>query len=276
MKVDSHQHFWKYDPVRDSWIDASMETIRRDFFPEDLEGILRENDIDGCVAVQADQSEKETGFLLELAAKHSFVKGVVGWVDLCSSEVGNRLEFFSKKPLFKGVRHILQAEKEDFMLQKTFQHGISQLQVFDLSYDILVFPHQLENVIRLVQHFPDQRFVLDHLAKPYIKDGKIDDWKTNIGSLAKYQNVYCKLSGMVTEADWSNWKSHEIYPYIEVALNAFGAERVMYGSDWPVCLLAGHYKEVLEIVVDYIDELSPAEQKAILGGTAVDFYKLEK
>nr|WP_299074389.1 amidohydrolase family protein [uncultured Allomuricauda sp.] len=274
MKIDSHQHFWKYDPIRDSWIDDSMETIRRDFFPDDLEDLLEQNGIDGCVAVQADQSEEETEFLLQLASENNFIKGVVGWVDLCASNVSERLGHFSKNPYFKGVRHILQAENNDFMLQKSFQHGIEQLKQFDLSYDILVFPNQLKNSIALVERFPEQRFVLDHLGKPNIKDGEMDNWKANIEALAEYPNVYCKLSGMVTEADWNNWKSHDIYPYIEKIINAFGADRIMYGSDWPVCLLAGKYDEVFGIVKEYIGQLTKDEQNNILGGAATSFYKL--
>lgn len=274
MKIDSHQHFWKYDPIRDSWIDASMENLRRDFLPDDLEGLLKQNGIDGCIAVQADQSEEETEFLLQLTKENSFIKGVVGWVDLCAPNVSKRLDYFSKNPHFKGVRHILQAENEDFMLQESFQHGMAQLKQFDLSYDILVFPNQLKNSIILIERFLYQRFVVDHLAKPYIKDRKIDEWKADIYALAKYPNVYCKLSGMVTEADWNNWKPNEIYPYIDVILSAFGPERIMYGSDWPVCLLAGQYNEVLGIVEDYIIKLTEDEQKAIMGNTAINFYKL--
>ncbi|KQC29561.1 amidohydrolase family protein [Flagellimonas eckloniae] len=274
MKIDSHQHFWKYDPIRDSWIDDSMETIRRDFFPDDLEDLLEQNGIDGCVAVQADQSEKETEFLLHLANENNFIKGVVGWVDLCASNVSERLGHFSKNPYFKGVRHILQAENNDFMLQKSFQHGIEQLKQFDLSYDILVFPNQLKNSIALVERFPEQRFVLDHLGKPNIKDGEMDNWRADIEALAKHPNVYCKLSGMVTEADWNNWKPHDIYPYIEKIINAFGTDRIMYGSDWPVCLLAGKYDEVFGIVKEYIRQLTKDEQNNILGGAAASFYKL--
>ncbi|MEO9511261.1 MAG: amidohydrolase family protein [Flavobacteriaceae bacterium] len=274
MKIDSHQHFWKYDPVRDNWIDASMEAIRRDFLPDDLERILQQSGIDGCVAVQADQSEQETEFLLQLAKENSFIKGVVGWVDLCASNVSERLEHFSRNSHFKGVRHILQAENNDFMLQKCFQHGIAQLKQFDLSYDILVFSKQLRNCITLVKNFPDQRFVLDHLGKPNIKDGELNDWKADIRELAECPNVYCKLSGMVTEADWNHWKPQDIYPYIEEIINAFGTDRIMYGSDWPVCLLAGQYTEIFEIVNDYIGQLTPDEQKAIMGDTAANFYKL--
>lgn len=274
MKIDSHQHFWKYDPIRDSWIDDSMETIRRDFFPDDLEGSLEQNGIDGCVAVQADQTEEETEFLLQLASENNFIKGVVGWVDLCASNISERLGHFSKNPYFKGVRHILQAEHNDFMLQKSFQHGIEQLKQFDLSYDILVFPNQLKNSIALVERFPEQRFVLDHLGKPNIKDGEMDNWKADIEALAKHPNVYCKLSGMVTEADWNNWKPHDIYPYIDEIINAFDTNRIMYGSDWPVCLLAGKYDEVFGIVKEYIGHLTKDEQNNILGGAATSFYKL--
>lgn len=274
MRIDSHQHFWKYDAVRNSWITDDMQIIRRDFLPEDLLTPLVGNAIDGCVAVQADQSEEETDFLLGLAAENDFVKGVVGWVDLCAENVGERLQFYANNPNFKGVRHILQGEVPEFMLQKSFQYGISQLRQYNLTYDILIYPHQLAASIQLVNQFPEQAFVMDHLAKPYIRKGNIADWKKDMEALAKHQNVCCKLSGMVTEADWKNWKASDIRPYMDVVLDAFGADRIMYGSDWPVCLLAGDYGQVLDLVQSYIKGLSQPEQEAVMGNTAKDFYML--
>jgi L-fuconolactonase len=274
MRIDSHQHFWDYHPVKHSWIDNSMEVLRRDFMPNDLQDILMEKNMIGCVAVQADQSEAETKFLLDLATKYNFIKGVVGWVDLCEYNVAARLAHFTTNSAFKGVRHILQSERDDFMLGKAFCNGIAQLEQFNLPYDILVFPNQLKNTVKLVERFPEQRFVLDHLAKPYIKDGKISTWKTDIEILAKHKNVYCKVSGMVTEADVLNWNENDFKPYMDVVFEAFGANRVMFGSDWPVCLLAGNYSGVLSVTENYIKQFTDEEQGMIMGKNAIDFYAL--
>ncbi len=274
MKIDSHQHFWIYDPVKQAWIDTSMQEIAKDFLPEDLNSLLDQTKVDGCVAVQADQSEDETQFLLDLAKKNPFIKGVVGWVDLKSNNLNERLEYFSKNSLFKGVRHILQAEKKGFMLQDSFLRGIGQLKNHKLTYDILIYPHQLEEATNLVERNLDQPFVLDHLAKPYIKDQKIDEWASQIQRLAEFKNVYCKLSGMVTEADWNHWHRSDFEDYMSVVLNAFGAERVMFGSDWPVCLLAGSYLHVIELVEQFIKDLSADDRNKIMGINAQNFYKL--
>ncbi|MCF7567866.1 amidohydrolase family protein [Sabulilitoribacter arenilitoris] len=274
MKIDAHQHFWKFDPIRDAWIDESMQIIRKDFLPKDLKPILKQNDIDGCVAIQADQSETETEFLLDCAAKNSFIKGVVGWVDLRAENVESRLEFYSKNTLFKGVRHIVQAEANDFMLGKDFQNGISKLEQFNLTYDILIFPPQIESAIDLVNKFPNQKFVIDHIAKPYIRLGKIDNWKTKMIELSKAQNVYCKVSGMVTEADLKHWKTSDFTPYLDVIFSTFGTDRILYGSDWPVCLLAAKYEQQLQLVQDYIKGFSENDKTKILGSNAIKFYNL--
>lgn len=274
MIIDSHQHFWKYDPVRDSWIDASMKDLRRDFLPADLEGLYKDHGIDGCVAVQADQSEQETDFLLQYATQYPFIKGVVGWVDLLAKDIESRLDHFSNNKYFKGVRHVLQSENDDFMLTPDFQHGISKLGSFDLTYDLLVYPHQLQNTITLVEKYPEQKFVLDHLAKPPIKSKKIDQWELRLRELSKYPNVCCKLSGMLTEADWLHWKKEDFKPYMDVIFDAFGAQRILFGSDWPVCLLAGDYGQVLDIVQGYIKQLPKEEKLMIMGGNAQSFYNL--
>ena len=272
MIIDSHQHFWKYDSVRDSWIDDTMKIIQRDFLPTDLEPILKTNNVDGCIAVQADQSEQETEFLLGLADKNSFIKGVVGWVNLRDTGVENRLEYFSRNTLFKGVRHILQAEKGDFMLDQAFLNGINKLAPLNLTYDLLIYPHQLKNCETLVSKFPNQKFVLNHLAKPSIKFGEIKTWKTAIKTLAALPNVYCKLSGLTTEADWYNWKTEDFTPYIDVIFEEFGAHRIMYGSDWPVCLLSGNYSKTKEIATTYIKKLSSVEQQQVMGLNTLHFY----
>jgi L-fuconolactonase len=274
MRIDSHQHFWKFDPIRDAWIDASMEKIARDFLPEDLKPLLDQSKIDGCVAVQADQSETETDFLLDLAGRYDFVKGVVGWVDLRSPQLSERLEHYCNNSFFKGVRHIVQAEKDGFMLQESFLKGIQQLKDFNLTFDILIFPHQLEEAVALVKKNPEQAFVLDHIAKPYIKDKKIDQWAKHINQLAAHQNVYCKLSGLLTEADWNHWQEEDFTAYLTVIMEAFGTDRLMYGSDWPVCLLAGSYPHVVRIVENFISSLSTDDQKKIMGQNAHHFYNL--
>ncbi|MBU2902069.1 amidohydrolase family protein [Maribacter dokdonensis] len=274
MIIDSHQHYWKYDPVRDSWINDAMKIIQRDFLPSDLKPILTENNVDGCIAVQADQSETETTFLLNLATHNNFIKGVVGWVDLCDNNVKKRLEYFAQNKLFKGVRHILQAEKEDFILDQAFMDGIGELAALNLTYDLLVFPNQLKNSIQLVSKFSNQKFVLDHIAKPPIKLGEINDWKAAITALAKNPNVYCKLSGLTTEANWSSWNISDFTPYIDVVFEAFGTNRIMFGSDWPVCLLAGSYAKNKDIITSYIKQLTPAEQAQVMGLNAMDFYNL--
>jgi len=276
MKIDSHQHFWKYNPQRDGWIDESMKVIQADFSPLDLEPHLQHHKIDGCIAVQADQSEEETEFLLELAAEYTFVKGVVGWIDLRAVNVEERLEYFSQNSFFKGVRHIVQAEKEDFLLSADFQKGISTLRQFKLPYDILIFPNQLESAIQMVNQFPDQEFILDHIAKPYIKKQILQPWKSLIHELAKAQNVSCKISGLITEADLKNWDAGEIEPYLDVVFNAFGEDRVLFGSDWPVCLLAGDYDEVVSLVSNYTVDFSSKAKEKLFGANAARIYNIKE
>ena len=274
MRIDSHQHFWKFNPIRHAWIDSSMQNIAKDFLPKDLKPLLETNLMDGCIAVQADQSETETQFLLRLAEENSFIKGVVGWVDLSAEDLSQRLEVFSKNTLFKGVRHVLQAEKEGFMLKDQFLKGISELKNFNLTYDILIYPNQLEEARVLIEKNPDQPFVLDHLAKPYIKQQKIKNWASDIKELAKHKNVYCKLSGMVTEADWNHWQFENFKKYLSVAFETFGSDRLMFGSDWPVCLLAGSYEHVVRIIDLFIENLEQEEKNNIMGGNACNFYNL--
>jgi L-fuconolactonase len=274
MKIDAHQHFWKYRPERDTWIDDSMAKIQNDFLPSDLKGLLEANSVEGCIAVQADQSEEETRWLLHLATENDFIKGVVGWVDLCADEVEERLLFFSKNPFFKGVRHIVQAEKNDFVLQDDFQNGIRKLAPLGLTYDLLVHPHQLEAATELVFQHPDQTFILDHLAKPNIKAKEIDSWKSQIEVISAAPNISCKLSGMVTEADWADWAAKDFTPYLQTVFDYFGVERVLFGSDWPVCLLAAEYKKVLQLVQDFTANLSKEEQTRIFGANACEIYNL--
>lgn len=275
MIIDSHQHFWKYEEEKHSWIDDEMATIRRDFFPTDLKKVFKENNIDGCVAVQADQTLEENKFLLELAEEHSFIKGIVGWVDLRSSKVESDLEKYQDFSKMKGFRHVVQGESDhNFLLRPNFLRGISYLERYNYVYDILVFPHQLGAVLEFVKRFPNQKFVIDHIAKPYIKDGFYDGWAVLMKEIAKHQNVYCKVSGMITEADYKTWTPEQVEPYMQLALDSFGVDRIMYGSDWPVCLVAGSYEKVVSLTKNFISTLSVTEQNAIMGGNATAFYNL--
>jgi L-fuconolactonase len=276
MRVDAHQHFWHFDPVRDTWITDEMAILRRDFRPEEVESHLAENGIDGTIAVQADQSQRETEFLLGLAEGHSFIKGVVGWVDLRAGDLRARLEHFCTFPRFRGVRHIAQAEADDFLARDDVVRGIGRLCEFGLTYDILVYAHQLPAALTLVERLPDQAFVVDHCAKPRIRDGALEPWATHIRELARHSNVYCKVSGLVTEADWERWRFEDVRPYLDVVFEAFGAWRLMFGSDWPVSLLAGSYTRVTELIERYTDQLSPNERADVFGGTAGRFYGLKR
>lgn len=270
--IDAHQHFWKYHPDTHRWISEEMAVIRRDFLPADLAPILKQQGVDGCIAVQADQSEAETDFLVSLADGNDWIKGVVGWVDLCAENIRERLQYYSQVPVVKGFRHILQAEDPAFMLKPEFLRGIGALQEYGFAYDILVYPHHLPAVQQLVQQFPDQRFVIDHLAKPDISKSIMEDWVKNIQAIAAFPNLYCKISGMVTEANWACWKNEDLHPYLDMVTGAFGTDRLLYGSDWPVCLLAASYERMMEPVKEYYSNFSAAERAALFGGNAAAFY----
>jgi L-fuconolactonase len=273
MTIDSHQHFWKFDPMRDSWITDEMSVIQKDFMPQDLQPVLKANSIEGCVAVQADQSLAETSFLLELANKNDFIKAVVGWIDLQADNIDEQLEGWKSEKKLVGFRHVLQAEADlNFMLRPNFMRGISALTKHDFTYDILIFPKHLAVAEQFVAYFSDQPFVLDHIAKPYIKTGLIDDWKKDIAALAMFENVQCKVSGIITEADWQSWSYEQIKPYLDVVFEAFGTDRIMFGSDWPVCLVAGTYGEVKGIVETYTQGFSTSEKAKIFGENACRFY----
>lgn len=276
MHIDAHQHFWRYSPAEYGWIDETMAAIRRDFLPQDLSAALQKNDFEGSVAVQARQTLEETRWLLELAAGFPKIVGVVGWVDLCSPDVHAQLLSFAENPKLVGVRHIVQAEPDDrFLLRKDFLRGISLLEEFDLAYDILIYTRHLPVAAEFVEKFPQQRFVLDHMAKPPIKAEEIDMWESGIRLLAAFPNVFCKLSGLVTEADWQHWTPEQIRPYLDVAFDAFGNERLMIGSDWPVCLVAGQYGRVMNVVKDYVSLHCPEALDAVLGGNAQRFWRIK-
>lgn len=275
MIIDSHQHFWQYEPVKHSWIDDEMAVIRRDFMPSDLQKVYQENGVDGCVAVQADQTLAETDFLIDLASKNDFIKGIVGWVDLRGEDIEQVLEKYSQYKIVKGFRHVVQGEPDhNFLLRPNFLRGISALEKNNFTYDILIFPHQLGATLEFVKRFPNMKFVIDHIAKPYIKDGFFDGWENQMKAIAKYENVSCKVSGMITEADYKTWTEGDLKRYIDVVFEAFGTERILYGSDWPVCLVAGNYSQVKNIVTNYIADLSEAEKAAVMGKNAIKFYNL--
>jgi len=274
MRIDSHQHFWRFNPADYGWMKPDWP-IRRDFLPAHMEPELRACKLEGCVAVQARQSLEESRWLLELAANSATILGVVGWVDLRSPNVATELAEFAEHPKFVGVRHVVQDEPDDqFMLREDFQRGIAALRDFGLTYDLLVFPWQLPAAMALAQKFPEQPFVLDHLAKPPIKAGALSPWRERVRELATLPNVMCKVSGMVTEADWQNWQANDFKPYLDVAFEAFGPDRLMFGSDWPVCLLAGSYERVFGLVQNYVSRLGADTEAKFFGNNAVKFYGL--
>jgi len=275
MKIDSHQHFWIFNQSEYDWIDDSMINIRRDFLPGHLATEHGKLGFDGSITVQARQSLEETEWLLHLAESNPIIKGVVGWVDLQSVDVYSQLEKYSKHTRFVGVRHVVQDEAyDDFILKENFNRGISYLEEFKLTYDILVFPKQLPYAVRFVEKHPDLTFVLDHIAKPFIKKGLLSPWKEDIQRISLFPNVFCKVSGMVTEADWHNWKPDDFKPYLDVIVNSFGTDRVMIGSDWPVCLVAGEYSKVMNIVLDYISGFSEEDKSKISGINCIKAYRI--
>lgn len=273
--IDAHQHFWQYNAQEYPWIDDSMRAIRRDFMPEDLAELTKDVGVQGVVSVQARQSLTETNWLLDLAEANRFILGVVGWVPLTDPDLDEMLSELAERKKFKGVRHVVQDESDDnFILGKEFGKGIARLREYDLTYDILICERHLPQTIQFVDRHPNQVFVLDHAAKPRIKETMIQPWRDNLAKLAKRKNVYCKISGLASEADWQTWSKQQLRPYLETILNAFGPDRLIFGSDWPVCLLAVDYARWLELMREFTRELSEDEQARIFGGTAVEAYRL--
>jgi L-fuconolactonase len=272
MRLDAHQHFWSYDAAQYPWIPPGSP-LHRSWLPDDLAALQKPLGFDGSIAVQARQVVGESDWLLGLADKYANVKGVVGWVDLRSDRVEADLARLAAHPKFVGVRHVVQEEPaDDFMLGKEFQRGIAKLQAYGLTYDILIYPKQLEAAIRLAENFPHQLFVLDHIAKPSIKDGTIEPWKSQLRRLSKLPNVHCKVSGMLTEADHKQWQPEQFRPYLDTVFEAFGPSRLMYGSDWPVCLFAGSYEQAFRLVDDYARGLTESERAGLFGGNCEQFY----
>lgn len=276
LKIDTHQHFWVYNAREYGWMGPGMDTLKRDDLPPDLAPLLRSTGIDGTVSVQARQCLAESFWLLELADQYPFITGVVGWVDLHSPSVEEQLTKLATHRKFRGVRHVVHDEPDDqFMMRADFIRGIGKLVKFRLTFDLLLYPRHLPVAWELVKRFPDQPFVVDHIAKPLIKEHKLAPWDSHIRGLAAFENVYCKISGMVTEADWNRWKPADFTPYLDIIFESFGTKRIMVGSDWPVCTLAASYEEVMQIPTDYIQQLSSDERADIWSGNAKRFYGIQ-
>lgn len=273
MNIDAHQHFWRYSEAEYPWIPKGSP-LHRDWLPRDFEAVAKPVGIDGSVVVQARETLEESRWLLTLADESPSIRGVVGWVDLRSEKVGEDLAVLSKHKKFVGVRHVVQSQPADFILQPDFLRGLGELHAFNLTYDLLLFPKHLPSAVKVAQKFPHQRFVLDHIAKPMIRAGMMQPWQKDLAELAKNQNVFCKISGLVTEAKMPGWKKEDFRPYLDAVLTAFGEDRVMFGSDWPVCLLAGSYAEAQGIVADYFQEFSEEARRKFFAETAAKFYRL--
>jgi L-fuconolactonase len=274
MTIDAHHHFWRYDPREYAWISPEMSRIRRDFLPDHLHREITAAGIHGVISVQARQTVEETRWLLQMAAKHDWIKGVVGWAPLTATVLPRVLAELKEMPKLVGVRHVLQEESDDFASRDDFNAGIAALKNFGLCYDVLIVERQLPQAISLVDRHPNQIFILDHVAKPKIRTGEIEPWRANIRRIAERENAYCKVSGMVTEADWQRWSPSQLKSYFDVVLEAFGPRRLMFGSDWPVCLLACEYSRWKLTVDELTSSLSSAERARIMGGSAVEAYAL--
>ena len=274
--IDSHQHFWKYHPQNHAWINEDMKIIQKDFLPEELASIFGKESIDGCISVQVYQTEAETQFQIELSKNNPFIKGVVGWINLISPSIETALEKYHTQTIVKGFRHILQGEAKGFMLQPRFIDGLKVLANNNYTYDLLIYHHQIPEAIELLKDLDELKIVVDHIAKPDIKNGDISEWSKNIKALAKYPNVHCKISGMTTEADWRKWTSEELTPYLNIVVEAFSINRLMFGSDWPVCLVASSYHQWLRTVKDYFSTFTKEEQAKIFAANCESFYTLDK
>lgn len=275
--IDAHQHFWKYDAQEYAWISDELAPLKRDFLPEELFQLLNKEKISGAISVQARQSEKENEFLLNHAKGNPFIKGVVGWIDLRSEKVEERLSFYRNFPILKGFRHVVQDEKDpEFMLHPAFLQGIEQLIKYGYCYDILVYARQLPQVLAFLNHFPDKPFIIDHLAKPDIKQGRFTSWQADMRKIAAFPKVLIKVSGMITEADWHHWEKEDFYPYLDELVLSFGVERLCYGSDWPVCNLAGNYSMQWDIVKTYFSTFNPSDINKVMGWNTQRFYHLNE
>lgn len=275
-RIDSHQHFWQYNPAEHIWMTDAMQVLKQNFMPADLDSLLPQIGFDGCIAVQARQSIEETNWLLKLANENDFIKGVVGWVNLRSPDIDEVLSGYANQKKLVGVRHVVHDEADDnFMLQPAFQNGIAALKEFNLTYDLLLFAKHIPVALQLVEKFPEQYFVVDHIAKPFISKKEFSPWKEDLKELAKHPNVFCKLSGMVTETKWNDWKADDFKQYLDIVAESFGTNRIMIGSDWPVCTLSGNYSSTMSIVINYANQFSKEISDGILGGNCINFYKTD-
>jgi L-fuconolactonase len=272
--IDTHIHFWNYDKVKDAWITDDMKLLQNNFLPPDLKPVLEQNKIEGAIAVQADQSENENEFLIRLSEKTPSIKGVVGWIDFQNKNIENKLLYYSKLPVVKGFRHIVQAEPKGFLENKKFLNGIQSLQQFNFTYDLLIYENQLPEAIRFVNKFPAQKIIIDHCAKPDIKNKSFDNWKNGMEEISKNKNVYCKLSGLTTEANWNNWEEKDFNPYLDVVFKCFGTDRLLFGSDWPVVLISGGYARWKTLLKNYTSNFSAEEKENIFKQNAIQFYNL--
>jgi len=275
LTIDAHHHLWRYTPLEFGWIDEPMQALRRDFLPEDLKAAMATAGIDGSIAVQARQTLEETRWLLDLAEASDSIRGVVGWAPIAGEEFPGCMEEFDGRDKLKGLRHVIQGEKDEhYILREDFNSGIRTLAGSGLVYEILIYERHLADTIYFVDEHPEQVFVLDHVAKPLIAAGRLEPWAARMRELALRQNVWCKVSGMVTEAKWDAWSPETLKPYLDVAVDAFGPERLMAGSDWPACLVASGYAQWWQVLRDYFAEFSEAERAAVFGGTAINVYGL--
>ncbi|WP_343521836.1 amidohydrolase family protein [Pedobacter sp.] len=272
--IDTHVHFWNFDPVRDNWISEDMMAIRKDFSPTNLVSVYHDLQITGCVAVQANQSEEENHFLLGLAGQNEIIKGIVGWVDLLNPDLDERLNYWHNHKTIKGWRHVLQAENRDFILNPAFIAGVKQLKKYHYTYDLLCYHNQLKAIIEMVDQIPDQPLVLDHCGKPDVKSQDLTAWAANIKTLASNPNISCKVSGLLAEADWKNWTEKELFNCFDVVFEHFGTARIMYGSDWPVMLISRPYQDWFNLVNKYAERFTAEERKLIFSDNAKAFYKL--
>lgn len=272
MIIDSHVHFWKYSKELLPWIDGKMKILQKDYLPNELEQTFKRNNVDGCIAVQAATEGVETRFLAELAGTHPVIKGVIGWADLQSPDAEKKLSELKAYPSIVGIRHIVQSEPDNFLYDEKFRAGISLLQQFGYTFDLLIYPRQLKAAVDFVRAFPDQNFIVDHCAKPEVKRKEIDEWRKGITDLAMFPNVSCKLSGLITEANWKEWSPHDFYPYLDIVFQAFGTQRLMFGSDWPVMLLSGIYVQWKSLLEKYMENFLPEERDAVFGFNARRVY----
>lgn len=276
MRIDSHQHFWQFNSTKHFWIDESMQAIRKSFSPNDLQKEIVSVGIEGTIAVQADETEKENSYLLNLSDENDFVKAIVGWIDLKALDAIERMQYWKKYEKIKGFRCIMQGQEDSsYLTNKDFLENIKKLAPYGYTYDLLVYHHQFPSLIKFVEKLPDNRLILDHLGKPDIKNKNIKDWKANLKILAQHPSIYCKLSGMITEADYGRWTYEDLKPYLEAAAEYFGVDRICFGTDWPVCLLAGSYTQVYEIIDKFSNQLSTDEKNKLLGLNSMKFYTIK-